>query len=536
MGGGKLPPRQKMIGMMYLVLTALLAMNVSKDILNAFIIVNDGLETTNKHFMAKNETSYALFDKAKMENPTKVTPFYNKAMQAKAMCDELYVYIEALKKHLIMETDKIPTKEQADTTTLKYVNAKDNYDIPTHILIGEPSNPNKGPNSATELKEKLNKTREALLALIDEKQRKMMNIGLETNDFGMVNGAMETWETGNFDHTPLAATITILSKIQADVRNAESDIVKELYRAVDAGDFKFDKLEARVIPKSSYVFVGEDYTADVFVAAYSTTQNPQILIGDVDTNTMKMRGSSDSIPVAGGLGKYSVKASAEGLKKWSGLINVKSPDGTIKSYPFFSEYMVAKPTLVVSADKMNVLYIGVDNPVSISVPGVPAENLSPSIEGGSLTPTSTKGSFIARVTKAGKSKVNVSAKFDKETKSMGAVEFRVKTLPTPQSQFAQKSGDVNLKKSEILAQAAVFAKMENFDFDIKAEVVSFDLTLNLNGDLKTFSAKGNRISPDMQNALKGLKNGSKFYIENIKAKLPDGTTRSLPSINIKVMI
>src|SRR5688572_6763268 len=303
MAGGNLSPRQKMIGMMYLVLTALLAMNISKDILNAFVIINDGLEVTNKNFYTKNALAYDQFTKAKNDNPVKVTPFYNKAIQARTYADDLVKHIEMLKRHLIQETEKIE-KAQADTTKLSSVNSKDNYDIPTHILIGEPSNPNKGQWSAADLKQRINKTRTLLLGLVDKKNRGQMKIGLNTPDFGMMNGVNETWETGNFYHTPLAASITILSKLQSDVRNAEFDVVKELYSAVDASDFKFDTLAAKIIPNSNYVLIGDEYKADVFVAAFSTTQNPEVLVGTVDTSNFTFKGKADSVFVEKGVGKY----------------------------------------------------------------------------------------------------------------------------------------------------------------------------------------------------------------------------------------
>jgi gliding motility-associated protein GldM len=167
MAGGKETPRQKMIGMMYLVLTALLAMNVSKDILDAFVIINSGIETTNRNFENKNENTYNDFDKAKMNDPIKVTPFWQKAQQAKKLADELDLYMEELKHHLIRETDKVPPEIPNDSLRLEDVNSKDNYDIPTMILIGEPANPKDGERSAKELKGKISQFRDDLLNLIE---------------------------------------------------------------------------------------------------------------------------------------------------------------------------------------------------------------------------------------------------------------------------------------------------------------------------------------------------------------------------------
>jgi len=162
MSGGKETPRQKMIGMMYLVLTALLAMNVSKDILNAFVIINEGLQVTNENFMAKNEFTYAQFEKAKANDPAKVAEFYNKAFRAKGLSDEIYLHIEELKKYLIAVTagnSSIEEVEDDSLFNLRNVDSKDNYDIPTLWLVGsDPHAPKEGEWSALELKSKISST------------------------------------------------------------------------------------------------------------------------------------------------------------------------------------------------------------------------------------------------------------------------------------------------------------------------------------------------------------------------------------------
>jgi gliding motility-associated protein GldM len=538
MGGGKLPPRQKMIGMMYLVLTALLAMNISKDVLNAFVTINTSLEKTNATFTQKNEITYNAFAKALADNKDKVKPYYDRAMKAKELSDEVFNYIEKLKILVMRETDAAAKEVGEDTLNLTHVQVKDAYDKSTFILIGsDPANPRNDENSALELKGKIEKLREDLLGLIDEKNRANMNIGLVLNG-GRENGVDVSWEVMSFDHVPLAAVVTVLSKIQTDIRNAEADIIKTLYNEVDAGDFKFDVVNAKVIPKSNYVFLGEEFKADVFVAAYSSTQNPDVLVGDLDTNTFKFRGEPRTVGVENGVGKLIEKASSEGVKKYSGLINVKGPDGSIKSYPYSGEYMVAKPTAVVSPSKMNVFYQGVDNPVEISAGGVAPEDLSPSITAGSLTPVAgQKGKYIVRVP-AGTQKVNinVAAKQGKDTKQMGSSEFRCKRVPDPIAKFAGKTGSASIGKGELTTAAGLIADMgEGFDFDLKFQVLSFDVVATIGGFEQTKPSNNNLITEDQKNLFKSIKPGGKVYIENIRVKGEDGTNRTLSPINLKVM-
>jgi gliding motility-associated protein GldM len=547
MAGGKETPRQKMIGMMYLVLTALLAMNVSKDILDAFVIVNGGLERTNANFGKKNDKTYQDFDAANTKDPEKTKPYFERANQAKRISADLYKYIEDLKKHLYENTDKVE-KSVADTMKLAGVNSKDNYDIPTNLMIGDDANsPKDGPFTAKELKGKIATARSAFIKLFDDpnlflpadKKEIEGKIGLETPDFGMVNGVNETWETGNFYHLPLAAVITNLSKMQADVKNAEADVINKLLAAVKGKDFTFDKLVAKVIAPSSYILQGDEYKADVLLVAFNSTQQPKIILGDVDTtikdetkNPLKGPADSSKVQVMGGMGKYVAPASAEGLQKWSGVIKVEKPGGGYNYYPFQSEYMVAKPAASVSPTKMNVFYIGVDNPVDITVAGVAPENVVPSISGGTIS--GSRGKYIVRVSSGTEATVNVGAKFGTSSKPMGSFKFRVKRVPDPVAYVAGKKGDDVISKAELMGVQGVLAKLENFDFDLKFDVISFNIAMNLKGSFVEEQSQSNRLTPNMANLLKSAGTGTKVYFESVKVKGPDGTVRKIPGVNLKV--
>ena len=233
MAGAKLPPRQKMIGMMYLVLTAMLALNVSKDILNAFIIVNDGLEKTSINFKDKIDAQHTAFEKAYQENKVKVGPYYEKAKEVEERANELYDYINTMKAMIIAETEGYESwdaaigKDQFGNDTLvniKNIGKKDNYDVLTNLLVGsEPANPKEGENTAYELKLKMTEFRDKLLSYTQEGSalEQSLNAAFNFDDRPDATGVMNNWESYNFYHTPLAATLTILSKIQNDVRNAE---------------------------------------------------------------------------------------------------------------------------------------------------------------------------------------------------------------------------------------------------------------------------------------------------------------------------
>jgi gliding motility-associated protein GldM len=567
MSGGKETPRQKMIGMMYLVLTALLALNVSKEILNSFVLINDSLEVANENFTGKNQSQYAAFDAALANDETKVRKWHTDAYDVKESADGLIKHIESLKQYLIMKTDGRDTavcmKYVADlenatseaerkaaaalvdsTFALRNVNMKDNYDTPTNIMIGgnEPKL-KKGPYTASELVGLMDEFRETLISRVDSSKGGSILEALRSNfdtekNVKISDAESEPWPLANFYHIPLAAVITNLSKIQTDVRNAESDVVKYLFREVDASDFKFDTLAAKIIAPN-LVFAGDEYKAEIFVAAFSTTQNPEVLIGAVDTTNggLKMAGAIDStsVVVDHGVGTYTVSASSEGLKKYEGIIQVKSPSGQMIPYKFESEYMVMKTGVVVSPTKMNVLYVGVDNPISVSVPGVAPENVRPSLSGGSLKPDSKagKGNYIATVKGGKKATVSVSAELGGSMRPMGKFDFRVKRVPDPEA-FCAGQTDGLISKNKLAAAGAVIPKMKNFDFDLIFRVTSFEVTMNVGGDLITSSATGNRFTAEITNRIKKLKSSSRVYIENIKAVGPDGIPRKLKPINFKI--
>jgi len=525
MAGGKETPRQKMIGMMYLVLTALLALNVSKEILNAFVAIEEGLNTTNTNFDGKNGILYSKFDKALADNKAKTKPWFDKAMLAKKYSKELCDYIDELKSELYMEVQKLDSKEQADTFQLKYLDSKDNYDIPTHILIGE--DPENATGKAKDLKEKIEKFKKDMTALVPDKEKPNLKLGLSTDNVYSVAEEKEvTWESNLFYHNPIAAVMSAFAKIKNDVKNAESDVVSTLLKSIDEGDFKFDNVVAKVVAPTSYIMAGEDYTADIFIAAYSSTQNPEIVIGNVDTVTKKIVGTPTVVPVESGLGKYVVKTGSEGIQEYSGLINVKAPDGTVKAYPFKGEYMVARPSMAVSPTKMNVFYIGVENPVDISVAGAAPTDVVATVSGGGGSIVNKgQGHYIVKVTSGNECSVNVSIKTKTGSKSMGSMKFRVKKVPSPQASFAGVVGDGKVSKGELMNAGGVIPKLDDFVFDLKFPVISWNMSIFINGAYADYTAQGPNATGQMKDLLGKVKPGQKVLIEEVRVQAPDGVRK-----------
>lgn len=486
------------------------------------MVVNDGITLTNKGFYNKTEMAYAAFDRAKSNNPDKVTPYWNKAYEAKKYAQEMLTFLDSTKVLVKMKVEQIP-REVADTLTLEYLQKKDDYDTPTRVMCGEKVD-GRGAR-ASELKAKLEEYRVKMEELLPESSKGSVKIHIDTEDKSQKD--IDSWECTNFYHTVAAGTLTILSKLESDVMNVEADVVNELFRQVDASDFKFDTLAAKIIAPN-LVFQGDEYKAEIFVAAFSTTQNPDVHLGKVDTTKNEIVGPVDStsVVVDKGVGVYTVKANGEGVQKYSGVIRVKAPSGAYINRPFEGEYMVMKSGVVVSPTKMNVLYRGVKNPISISVPGVPPELVKPSLSGGSLSPDSKagKGNYIAEVKGGSEAVVKVSAEVGGKVRPMGDFKFRVKDVPPPVATIAGVEEGL-VSKNRLAAAPTVIPKMKNFDFELFFKVTKFDLVFQVGTDLITKQVQGSTIPPNDLDQIKRLKSGARVYIENIKAVMLDENNR-----------
>lgn len=515
MSGGKETPRQKMIGMMYLVLTALLALNVSKEILNAFVIIEDGLNVTNKNFDSKNDILYSKFEKAMADNPTKTKAFYDNAKKAKKKSADLCAYIDEIRSEMFQRIQKVE-KTVADTFKLRNLDSKDENNIPTEIMIGAGADAEHATGKAKDLKEKIETYKKEMLALIPKEEQASIKLGLSTEEmYSIGDQKMVKWEANLFEHQPVAAVMSILAKVKNDIKNAESDIVATLLKSIDANDFKFDNVVAKVVAPTSYITAGDEYTADIFVSAYSSTQNPEIIVG-----------GSVKVPVENGMGKYVVHTGSEGLQEYSGVINVKAPNGTVKPYPFSGSYIVARPSMAVSATKMNVFYIGVENPVDISVAGAaPTDVVATLSGGGGSIINKGQGHYIVKVNSGNECTVNVSIKGKTTSKSMGGMKFRVKKVPSPQASFAGVVGDGKVSKGEIMSAGGVIPRLDDFVFDLKFPVVSWNMSVFVNGSYADYTAQGAAATGAMKDILSKVKPGQKVLIEEVKVQCPDGVRK-----------
>ncbi len=505
-------PRQRMISLMYLVLTAMLALNVDKSVLDAFVMVNNNFMQTIESSISKNQRVYDEFNNAAKENPKKAGELNKSVLKVKASSDSLYRYIHSLKELIVKAAD-------GPAGDVDNIISRDDLNYPAELMITK--------KNGIALKKAIANYRNLLLALVDTTNTELIasiNKSLDTSNPPPIQGTTPSWESSKFEGYPLIAVITLMSKIQSDVRNAESDVINHLYAQIDASSFKFNKLQAQVVSKSDYILQGSTYEAKVFLSAVDTTATPVIVVG----------GSTLPIVAGENAGLYKSVALKEGKIEWRGQINYKNPSGIIVNYPFKHEYEVARPSMTVSPTKMNVFYSGLSNPVSISVPGISASNLKVSITNGTIESAGTDGKYLVKPEKVGvESVISVSALIDGITKEIGSTPFRVKKVPDPVASVANKNEGA-ISKNELEAQTGVLAKIPDFDFEMNFTVTSFVVSTSKAGFIIDKPTKGNRFSQEQKDLMKGLNSGNRLWIESIIVKGDDGTTRNLPPISFKI--
>ncbi len=509
MGGAKNcpeTPRQKMIGMMYLVLTAMLALNVSTDVLNGFKLVDDSLNASVVATDHRNKLMMGLFENAAAVNPEKNKEWYDKALELTVKSDSLFDYVHNFKYQIV----KLADGDKADPE-LKHIEGVSNLDVTGQYALVE--------GNGKILKEKIQAYKDYLIALSDSTHTEEFNVLFATNGGTTADGAPIPWENALFDGMPVGASITLLTKIQNDIRVAQSEMIQYLQFSTDVSDLRVNKMEALVIPASKYVIQGGKYSAQIVLAAVDTTQTPAYFIGDNRINDN---------------GLYEFTASGIGAHTYKGKVVVKGADGTETAYPFTSEYSVGEPSVTISNTDLNIMYRNYENKFSISVPGVSNDKVQVRITGGSSRQTG--GLWIIEPAKNSKEVIiAVQAELDGKMQDMGKQMYRVKDLPKPGAYFHSGSVEINegqVARNVLLNPEATVVASYGKDglLDLPFTVVSFT-TQTANGYKKS---NGNKFSKEQLADLNRLKKGAMINIVDIRAKGPKGAEVKLSSIPLSL--
>lgn len=493
-------PRQKMINLMYLVLTALLALNVSSEILNAFKVVDKSLTNSNSNITKANETLYkSLQDKLNdAQSAEKAKIWEPKAQQAKKLSDDLIKYIDDLKAELKKEAglELVDGQEKFK---------EDNLEAATRLFGSGEEGKKRGP----ELEAKLKAYRDAMLAIdpaIKAEFEKTLPVEV-TPPIGQ-DGQQKDFTNGYFHMTPTVAALTILSKFQNNVKNAENQVTTYCHNQIGQVVVRMDQAAVLVGQSSNYVMPGQEITVTAGVGAYSSKAQPKISIGGAGVATVD------------GVATYKFQASGAGTRKVPVTVTYLDQNGISKTETKEIEYTVGTPGgAAVMLDKMNVFYIGVPNPVTIGSP-TGWDKTTVSMSGGSISGTGSN----RVVTVSGGTTASITVNADNKPSTF---QFRIKRIPDPIVKVGP--GTPRMQSVVFKAQQYIRAELENFDFDARFSVLSG--TAYFTGLIGSSRPEQGNFSGGSLAGLSALmakcQPGSSVIFDNIKVQGPDGTVRTI---------
>jgi len=529
-------PRQRMIGMMYLVLTAMLALNVSKNILDAFSIIDEATIVSIENTERSLSTDYNFLVRQKaLKGEEKIGVPLQKVTQLKQLSDEMVQYIEKIKTDLLNDVDGGALNKEGKPKGIKDIQGKDEISKTTNFMYKS--------GLAKQLKEKIISYKSAVLAIVNDPNRPEQNAKIAESMGLVVDGEYlnndkktEDWETHNFNGTILAATVTMLNKTINEVRNAQSVVSKSIIDGIEGDNFKFDKVAGQAIPNSRMVFRGSGYSADIIVAAYDS-KIPAKAFYKMGADTLTSEAGATLIESVNGIVKLSIPSGSTGEQRYAGFIRIKGPDGTDVDYPFKDKYTVVEPVAVIAADNMNVLYAGIDNPITVSAPGVAADKISLNVEGCSTSKVGA-GKYNVKPSESliGKTiSATTSAAAEKGSQSLGSQNFRIKRVPDPQAKLgALSTGKRN--KNEILANPFVVAKMdEGFVFNLTWTIQSFQVSIIERGmESSSTQVQGNQLPASIVSAIRNAAPKTVIQITGIRASSPGLPSRNLNDLMISI--
>ncbi len=546
-------PRQKMIQMMYLVYTAMLALNVSAEVVNGFKSVGNAMTKSNQNMEVKLQDTYDNFDLALKNNHDKVIDKYEKAQQVKTLSRDLANFCDSITYTFIghiassaeipqfdengkkLKPIKINLKNEDKTTNIdsvkravelggfSWIQKLDDNHAGTPFFVGKAEGEEATEGAAVELKNKIIDYKQKVYNILGaDSTHVQLGLNVEGKEFDQ-DGKLKSWEMLNFNETVAGAALVTMVRMKAEVMNAEFDAVNMLYKQVKSNDFSFDKVAVVTRPSSSYIMQGGKYELVVNVGAYDSKAKFEATIGGSHFT------ANDSGAVV-----YTTTCGSTGMKTVAGTVYVKNDNGT-ESYDFKQSYYVAEPMVVAELTEMNVVYSGIENPVKVSVPGTAAHDLVVTLADpsqGTIVPDKEKGAGFYRITpkvRNGKLVLNTSIKDGKATRFMGTREFRVRTIPSPTIYLGGKyESGKSIPIGEFKNLKGISVKYgADFAFHMKLPTVSKqNVTILKVPGADDMENKGPNWNPEILSYVAKAKPGCKITID-ANVSLPDGTTKTV---------
>ena len=471
---------------MYLVFIAMMALNVSSEVLDGFELVEGSLRTSIDNTSTRNEIVTEELKAYYQTNPEKVREWYEKGTKVKEASDSLYNYVQDLKVRIAQIADG----KDADVNNIDH---KDDLEAASRVMLSPVSGEGK------KLRQSIEKYRTLMGEMVEDSAKtRIIEASLSTTPPHKAGINTRTWEEALFENMPVAAAVTLLTKLQSDIRYAEGEVLSNLLSSVDMRDYRVNQITAQVIPESQIVMRGSQYKANIVLSAVDSTKRPTVYVNGkelpYDANGM-------FTAVAGTPGTYPVK----------GYIEMPGSDGSVMRREFESEYFVTEPSATVAPMLMNVLYAGIANPIRIAVPGVPS---------GNVTATMTNG-----------------------TLEMAKNTFRVRALPDPMPFIEYKDQNGNMRKfrggqfskRNLVEADGIQAAIDDDLLNVPFKVLSFELTFyDSMGNIIPEVTQGNQFSQRQKDYIRRLARGKRFYITHVKVLGPDNKERIIPTVEVIV--
>lgn len=507
-------PRQLMINIMYLVLTALLALNVSAEIFNAFKMVDKGLNSANDSLDEKNAALPAVIQERAKKNEA-FEKYSNRVDSVQALSEEASAYIDEIVLYLV---DQAGDKDGAysdgdyviDANGNKEIKGLKNYDATTHWLVDG--------GKGMEIKDKMMEYKGRFLQFIDAEEQEgyasKIPIEIDNEAWKTSLTKRENWADFTFNHMPVGACMPIFTKFKNDIKSSESSILNYLMGKVGGEEVVLDQFKVVSSPKKTYVMEGESFETEIFLSASASKGNNTGL--EIRVGGSNLRIDED------GVAKYTARAGAVGKKTYKAVINVTNPvSGEVKPYESSFEYEVGRRSVAISPTKMNVFYIGVDNPVEISAAGVSSNKMNVSMAGGggTIKATGDGANYIVNVSKP--TPKGVFAKISVSADGMNASkDFRVKRIPDPVARLSKKSSGA-MPSGEFKVQSGVRAALDNFDFDARCNISGYRLVrVAPRQDPEFATNKGGKYGGEAARLVAKASPGDRYFYENVKCKCP----------------
>jgi gliding motility-associated protein GldM len=506
-------PRQLMINLMYLVLTALLALNVSAEIFNAFKLVDDGINKSSKVLDGDNESKPDQIERLAKKSP-EYAVYVDRAKEARQLSKEFVDYVEEIKQHMISETGGWDDKYNQPK------GYKDK-DITTRYLVGK----DPGANAAKggELEKKINEYAVKFLALVDSADQASFsgNIALRIDSTYTTSKDKKNWAHFNFFQMPLLSVMPIFSKIQNDAKSTEAAVLNYIMKKVGGEDIVFEGFILVSSPEKSYIIAGETYETEISLSA--SAKNPEGV-------SISVNGANQQIK--DGVVKFSAKSTETGVKEYKVRANITNPvTKEVQTVERTFKYEVGRRSASIQLDKMNVFYIGVDNPISVSAAGISSNLLRVTSSSNiSLTPDGP-GKYVVKANATGPATISLSA----EGLPAMTFDYRVKPIPTPVAKLGRLAGGA-MTVGEFKVQPGLIPVLEGFDFDAKCNIESYRIIRQpKRDDPRPANNTGGGFGAEVQRVVNEATPGDTYFFTDVKGKCPgDAASRALNTLVFQI--